>query len=360
MPVGAQGCTRSGCTPARASRTARRRSSSCAIPGPDRPSTLLVLSTNTWQAYNQWGGRACTAAPPRSRSGGRSSAATSPAPSTPTATTAVSPHIGDDDPRASPLPGVPRRPRVPVVDGVERMVQLGAALRRVGGARGHRARLRRRRRPRSATPHLLDGRGCCSPSVTTSTGRGRCAITSTSSSRPAATGRSCPATRASGRCGTRADHDSMICYKTDARVADPVAGSAQQHLLTSCWSDPLIGRPETSTIGLTFTRGGYHRVGDAVPRGAGGYTVVAPEHWVFAGTDLRYGDEVGARATAVGYEVDGCALHGHGRPCRCRPAKTARRTRSKCSPSAPAHLISITRRSLRGPGCLVGERCPAG
>src|SRR5262245_7005633 len=26
-------------------------------PGPDRPSTLLVLSTNTWQAYNQWGGK---------------------------------------------------------------------------------------------------------------------------------------------------------------------------------------------------------------------------------------------------------------------------------------------------------------
>jgi hypothetical protein len=43
-----------------------------------------------------------------------------------------------------------------------------------------------------------------------------------------------------------------------------------------------------------------------VPRGAGGYTVHRPEHWLFAGTGLEYGDLLGAEATIVGYECDGC------------------------------------------------------
>ena len=86
----------------------------------------------------------------------------------------------------------------------------------------------------------------------------------------------------------------MICYKADARSRPRPRHRPSSSLLTSCWSDPLIGRPETTTIGLSFTRGGYRRVGDAVPRGSGGYTVQAPDHWVFAGTGLRYGDEVGA------------------------------------------------------------------
>ena len=58
--------------------------------------------------------------------------------------------------------------------------------------------------------------------------------------------------------------------------------------------------------GVSFTRGGYHRIGKRVTNGAGGYTVYRPGHWVFDGTGIDYGDVLGARATTVGYECDGC------------------------------------------------------
>jgi hypothetical protein len=67
-----------------------------------------------------------------------------------------------------------------------------------------------------------------------------------------------------------------------------------------------VGRPENEMTGVSFVRGGYHRIGRAVGRGAGGYTVQRPEHWVFEGTDLAYGDVLGANAVVVGYECDGC------------------------------------------------------
>jgi len=98
---------------------------------------------------------------------------------------------------------------------------------------------------------------------------------------------------------------TMVSYKGLARSQDPVN---DPRLLTSFWSDPRIGRPETKLSGLTFTRGGYHRIAGGVPRGAGGYTVWRPRHWLFEGTDLRYGDVLGAEHGAVGYECDGCAL----------------------------------------------------
>ncbi|HKU38603.1 MAG TPA: N,N-dimethylformamidase beta subunit family domain-containing protein [Polyangiales bacterium] len=98
---------------------------------------------------------------------------------------------------------------------------------------------------------------------------------------------------------------TLVSYKGRARRDDP---TSDPRLLTSLWSDPRIGRPETKLTGLTFTRGGYHRIGGGVPRGAGGYTIWRPKHWLFAGTDLRYGDLFGAEHGVVGYECDGCAL----------------------------------------------------
>ena len=104
------------------------------------------------------------------------------------------------------------------------------------------------------------------------------------------------------------DGQTMVAYKGSAAALDPVIGTDREHLRTSFWSDPAIGRPETGTTGLTFTRGGYARMGWGTPRSSGGYTVHRPRHWAFAGTDLRYGDELGAAACVVAYEVDGCAL----------------------------------------------------
>jgi hypothetical protein len=89
---------------------------------------------------------------------------------------------------------------------------------------------------------------------------------------------------------------------------DPLFGTPQQQRTTTMWSDPLIGRPENGLTGVSFTRGGYLREGYGVPRGSGGYTVWRPEHWIFDGTDLRYGDLLGARHVVAGYEADGCEL----------------------------------------------------
>ena len=46
--------------------------------------------------------------------------------------------------------------------------------------------------------------------------------------------------------------------------------------------------------GVSFTRGGYHRIASSVPNGTGGYEVHRPEHWLLAGTELRRGDQLGA------------------------------------------------------------------
>ncbi|CAA9350665.1 MAG: hypothetical protein AVDCRST_MAG34-1741 [uncultured Nocardioidaceae bacterium] len=100
---------------------------------------------------------------------------------------------------------------------------------------------------------------------------------------------------------------AVVSYKTDY-AEDPVLGTDQEHLLTTAWCSARVGRPENHLTGVTFSRGGYIKMGQAVPHGSGGYTVWRPEHWIFAGTGVRYGDVVGAHDQVAVYEVDGCEL----------------------------------------------------
>ena len=104
------------------------------------------------------------------------------------------------------------------------------------------------------------------------------------------------------------DQKAMTCFKYRAGEEDPVRDTPEEYLLTGPWSDRRVGRPETWTTGLTFTRGGYSRYGLGVPRASGAYTVHRPDHWVFDGTTLRYGDALGLADAIVAYEVDGCDL----------------------------------------------------
>ena len=97
----------------------------------------------------------------------------------------------------------------------------------------------------------------------------------------------------------------MVGYKGRFKD-DPVYGTDRIGELTSIWSDHLIGRPENQMTGVSFTRGGYHRIGKRVTNGAGGYTIYRPDHWIFDGTGIDYGDVLGSDATTVGYECDGC------------------------------------------------------
>jgi hypothetical protein len=98
---------------------------------------------------------------------------------------------------------------------------------------------------------------------------------------------------------------SMVGYKGRFK-SDPVFDTDRMSELTSIWSDRLIGRPENHMTGVSFARGGYHRIGKRATSGAGGYTIHRADHWMFEGTGLGYGDLLGASATIVGYECDGC------------------------------------------------------
>jgi hypothetical protein len=98
----------------------------------------------------------------------------------------------------------------------------------------------------------------------------------------------------------------QVCYKSDAGTHDPVRQTDRKRLLTTAWDDMRLGRPGTHTFGLSGSRGVYAGWGGCVPRGSGGFTVYRPEHWVFADTDLYYGDQLGADSRVFGYEVDGC------------------------------------------------------
>ncbi len=103
------------------------------------------------------------------------------------------------------------------------------------------------------------------------------------------------------------DHRAMTAFKYRADE-DPVLGTPDARSVTAAWSDRRIGRAEYATTGLSFSRGGYSRYGLGVPRASGAYTVWRPDHWAFEGTGLRYGDALGLADAVVGYEVDGCEL----------------------------------------------------
>jgi hypothetical protein len=103
------------------------------------------------------------------------------------------------------------------------------------------------------------------------------------------------------------DHDVMVGYKGFFKD-DPLMGTDSEAEVTTFWSDVVVGRPENHMTGVSFTRGGYHRIGRNVTSGLGGYTVHRAGHWIFDGTGLGYGDVLGVDATVVGYECDGCVF----------------------------------------------------
>ena len=98
---------------------------------------------------------------------------------------------------------------------------------------------------------------------------------------------------------------SMVGYKGRFKE-DPYYDTARMSAVTSMWSDAILGRPENHMTGVSFARGGYHRIGKRVTSGAGAYTIHRPDHWLFAHTGIGYGDLLGLDATIVGYECDGC------------------------------------------------------
>ena len=101
---------------------------------------------------------------------------------------------------------------------------------------------------------------------------------------------------------------TMTAHKYNAHRNDPVVGTAEERTMSGMWCDPLVGQPEWRVLGAGSAYGLYARFGQATPRASGGFTVYRDDHWMLAGTDLRYGDQIGAAHGAVGYETVGVRL----------------------------------------------------
>jgi hypothetical protein len=97
--------------------------------------------------------------------------------------------------------------------------------------------------------------------------------------------------------------DTMVCHKYSAHHTDDRATAT-----TGMWCDPMVERPESAFLGASSAYGLYSRFGMATPRGSGAFTVYREDHWLLAGTGLRYGDLLGADHGVVGYETVGCRI----------------------------------------------------
>lgn len=102
------------------------------------------------------------------------------------------------------------------------------------------------------------------------------------------------------------DHRTALTSWKQWYNLDPVFPTGDHKLLSTLWSHHLVQRPENQLTGVGFLWGGYHKSHGQFMDGKGSYTVHRPEHWLFEGTNLKRGDEFGGKDTIVGYECDGC------------------------------------------------------
>jgi hypothetical protein len=98
---------------------------------------------------------------------------------------------------------------------------------------------------------------------------------------------------------------ALTCWKQSFN-SDPLFPTGDHRTLSTLWSHHLIARPENQLTGVGFLYGGYHLSHGQYMDGKGAYTAHRPDHWVFEGTGLKSGAEFGAKHTVVGYECDGC------------------------------------------------------
>ncbi len=100
---------------------------------------------------------------------------------------------------------------------------------------------------------------------------------------------------------------ALTCYKQWYNV-DPLFATGKHALLSTAWSHHLVNRPENQLTGVGFLWGGYHRSHDQFMDGSGAFEVHRPDHWIFQGTNVGRGQQFGGEATIVGYECDGCEI----------------------------------------------------
>lgn len=100
---------------------------------------------------------------------------------------------------------------------------------------------------------------------------------------------------------------AFTCCKQNYHL-DPVFASRDFKTLSTLWSHHLLKRPENELTGVGFLWGGYRKSHGQFMTDPAEYEVHRPEHWALEGTGLKRGDKFGGKDTIVGYECDGCEL----------------------------------------------------
>jgi hypothetical protein len=100
---------------------------------------------------------------------------------------------------------------------------------------------------------------------------------------------------------------ALVCWK-QAYKDDPVFTTGPAGLVSTLWSHHGVGRPENRLTGVGFLWGGYRKSHGQFMAEKAEFTVYRPEHWLFAGTGQKRGDQFGGKDSVVGYECDGCEL----------------------------------------------------
>ncbi|MDA9512183.1 hypothetical protein XI04_03740 [Bradyrhizobium sp. CCBAU 11430] len=104
----------------------------------------------------------------------------------------------------------------------------------------------------------------------------------------------------------RVSNDGTIqtCYKYLARERDPLRQD-NPALMTGAWEDPLVNYPGAATFGVNSLRGSYAGIYSMAPRSCRGFNVFRHKHWSLANTGLGYADMFGDEANIFSFEVDG-------------------------------------------------------
>lgn len=100
---------------------------------------------------------------------------------------------------------------------------------------------------------------------------------------------------------------ALTCWK-QAYQFDPHYRTTDHKRLSTLWSHHLVGRPENELTGVGFLWGGYHKSHGQFMDGLASFQVHRPDHWLFEGTNLQRDERFGGKDTIVGYECDGCEM----------------------------------------------------
>jgi hypothetical protein len=102
------------------------------------------------------------------------------------------------------------------------------------------------------------------------------------------------------------DGESLVCYKDDYRD-DPVYADDPRRA-TTLWMHRELDRPESRMTGVSILYAGFSRFHTIALNGPRGHLVYRPEHWIFEGSGMGYGDCLGQNGIILRYELDGCPI----------------------------------------------------